>query len=271
MQTRDIIDSSTMNVSLVTAEPYTALDTLLAQRDEEPETGQEDADLCLSHSVCGLLHQDPETESSRGRMIETEMGRMRWKVVFGFVILLCFSSFSVTSFADSFTFSSIPSAPAAAGSTTGWGYSITNNSPTNWLFTTALSADPFTDGMPLSLFDFPILGPLAGASVAFDAVNAIGLYQLTWDPNAPAGAVNSGNFTVSAEWWDGDPFAGGTFISLADDMTHSYSTTIVSSGPVPVPEPVPEPSTLVLVISGLLAVYGTRRKLSINRNSKLSP
>jgi hypothetical protein len=191
------------------------------------------------------------------------------KIVFGLVILLCFS-LSVPSFADSFTFSVIPSAPAPAGSTIGWGYSITNDSPMNWLFTTLLNADPFTDGMPLNLFDFPILPPLAVAAVSFDEVNSIGLYQFTWDPNAPAGSVNSGNFTVSAEWWDGDPFAGGSFISLADDMTHAYSTTIVSSGPAPDPEPVPEPSTLVLVISGLVAVYGTR-KLSIKRNSKLSP
>ncbi len=31
-------------------------------------------------------------------------------------------------------------------------------------------------------------------------MNGIGVYELQWDPSAPVGTVNSGNFVLSGEW-----------------------------------------------------------------------
>jgi hypothetical protein len=138
--------------------------------------------------------------------------------------------------ADTYSFTALPADVAGpAGSTVGWGYSISNESTTSWLVLTALSAGAFEQGSPESLFDFPTLTPGEAVSVSFDPVNALGLYQLTWDATAPAGFVNTGLFTLTAEWWDGDPLAGGNFLSDAPDESAPYSATVTGSASVPEP------------------------------------
>jgi hypothetical protein len=151
--------------------------------------------------------------------------------------------------ADTLLFSLIPSngnVSGPPGSTVGWGYSITNESATNWLLTSGLSAGSFTFGTPNLLFDFPVLAPGGTATEAFDAVNGTGLYELTWDATAPNEYANFGLFTLGAEWWSGDPFNGGSFIQVAPDSVQAYSASVST-----VPEPVPEPSALVLMLCAL--------------------
>ena len=75
-----------------------------------------------------------------------------------------------------------------------------------------------SNGTPTLLFDFPILAPGGTVTEAFDSVNSIGLFELQWDVSAPVGFVNIGNFTLSGEWWDGDPLNGGNFIAAAPDI-----------------------------------------------------
>src|ERR1035441_834745 len=106
----------------------------------------------------------------------------------------------------------------APGSLVGWGYALTNTDSSNWFMATNLNSDSFSNGTPTPLFDFPILAPGAVATEAFDSVNSVGLYELQWDSSAPVGFVNSGDFTLSGEWWDGDPFNGGSFIADAPDI-----------------------------------------------------
>jgi hypothetical protein len=131
------------------------------------------------------------------------------------------------------------------GSTIGWGYELTNES-TDWLVFTGINADAFLYATPdSSLFDFPILAPGASASVAYDPGLLQGLLQLTWDALAPVGTTNSGLFLLSAEFWDGDPFAGGAVIGTAPDFTAAYSATVTGAAPVP------EPATLLLMATGL--------------------
>ena len=79
------------------------------------------------------------------------------------------------------------------------GYSITNESTTDWLLTINLNSDAFLDGTANSLFDFPEVAPGTTVTDAFDPINSIGLYELTWDPDAPTGFTNSGNFVLSAQ------------------------------------------------------------------------
>ncbi len=159
------------------------------------------------------------------------------------------------------SFSVIPlsgNVSGVAGSTVGWGYTITNSSLTDWLVIDGVNAGVFQHGKPdASIFDLPILGPGQTRMVSYDPVNFLGLYQLTWDVTAPEGFVNSGTFTVAAEWWNGDPSVlGSSFLALAVDQSARYSATVS-----PAASPVPEPSTLVLLLGGLAAVgLRSRRK-----------
>jgi hypothetical protein len=151
---------------------------------------------------------------------------------------------------DAYTFTTSPaggSISGVAGSTIGWGYSITNQSATDWLVTTNLNAGLFINCSPNSgLFDFPIIAPGTKATEAFNLAASLGLFDLAWNPGAPVGFGNSGQFTLSAEWWSGNPLAGGTFIADAVDQNAAYSATV--SAPV-VSSGAPEPSVL-----GMLAV-----------------
>jgi hypothetical protein len=162
------------------------------------------------------------------------------------LLLICSSA----AYADPFTFDTLPGSgdvAGPAGSTVGWGYSITNTSLTNWLVLSSVNAGTFLMGTPGALFDFPIVAPGTTATVAFDALAGLGLYQLTWDPTAPAGFVNSGTFVLSAEWWSGDPTAGGSFLAAADDQSAPYTATVTAVA-------VSVPSTLLLMAGGLAAM-----------------
>lgn len=135
----------------------------------------------------------------------------------------------------------------APGATVGWGYTITNFDSVNWLSLTGLSVDPFIHGTPQLLFDYPAIAPGSSLSVSYDGIN--GLYQFTWDSNAPLGFTNSGQFTLSADWYNGDPFAGGSFIDVAPERSASYTATVV-----------PLPAAWVLLTSGLAGLALSRRR-----------
>jgi hypothetical protein len=140
----------------------------------------------------------------------------------------------------------------APGSLVGWGYSITNTDPSDWFLSTDLNSDSFSNGTPTLLFDFPEVAPGATVTEAFDPMNSIGLFELQWDPSAPIGTVNSGNFVLSGELWDGDPFNGGTFIADALDTSATYTATVTGSGGSP------EPGSFPLLVSGLAVMIGWR-------------
>jgi hypothetical protein len=140
------------------------------------------------------------------------------------------------------------------GVTIGWGYSITNDDPVNWLVTSGVGADPFLSGTPDgSVFDFPIVAPGATVILPFDSTLAFGLYSFTWDLGTPVGAVNTGTFVVSAEWWDGEPGTGGNFVDFAADLTAPYSVTAAVA-------PVPEPASVGLLLLGAVARWARRRR-----------
>jgi hypothetical protein len=157
--------------------------------------------------------------------------------------------------ADSITFSLLPSdgnVSGPPGSLVGWGYSLKNDSSADWFSSTNLNSDSFSNGTPTLLFDFPNVGPGATVTEAFDPVSSIGLFELQWDPSAPVGFVNSGNFVLSGQWWDGDPLNGGNFIANATDTLSPYSATVTGSSSVP------EPSSFLLLASGIVAIIGWR-------------
>jgi hypothetical protein len=156
--------------------------------------------------------------------------------------------------ADSWTLGLLPPSGAIsgpAGATIGWGYTITNLSNTQWLVLSGISADPFQHATPNAIFNFPIVAPGTTVTLAFDPNNLLGLFALTWDTTAPFGFTNSGTFIVNGEWWDGDPFVGGNFLSFAPDGTAAYSATVV-----------PEPGSLLLLGGGAGLLLARKRKMA---------
>jgi protein-disulfide isomerase len=144
------------------------------------------------------------------------------------------------------------------GSLVGWGYSLMNTDPLNWFMSTNLNSDSFSNGTPTLLFDFPILSPGTTVTEPFDPMNGIGLFELLWDSSAASGFVNSGDFVLSGQWWDGDPLNGGNFIANAPDISLPYTATVNASGGGG-GGGVPEPSSLVLWASGIVAMIVWRK------------
>jgi protein-disulfide isomerase len=159
-------------------------------------------------------------------------------------------------FADTYTFSLVPASgdiSGAPGATIGWGYSITNDSTSDWLLATNLNADSFSYGTPILLFDFPEVAPGATVTELFDPVAMTGLYEDVLNSSAPNGSVDSGDFDLSAAWYNGDPFNGGTFIADAVDIEAPYSATVGTGT-----SSMPEPSSLLLCALGMAAIVALR-------------
>jgi hypothetical protein len=154
-----------------------------------------------------------------------------------------------------FVFSLDPAAGAivgAPGELVGWGYKLVNEDPTNTLVVTALSPSSFSFATPdSSLFDFPIVAAAGTASQPFDAVAGTGLLGALISPFAVAGQLETGTFTLFAEWWSGDPFAGGTFLRDADPAEVGFSLLVRVAV-------APEPSSALLVAIALASCLAGR-------------
>jgi len=154
--------------------------------------------------------------------------------------------------AASFDFNLLPSDGAisgTAGSTIGWGYSITNPSSAEWLVLSGLNVAPFLAATPNILFDFPTLKPGSTITESYDSLAGKGLLELLLSNSIGSTVVNSGEFELTAEWWSGDPFAGGSFVADADAVRASYQATDTASG-------TPEPGGAVLALSGVGVLAG---------------
>ncbi|MYN16611.1 hypothetical protein GTP81_07580 [Rugamonas sp. FT107W] len=155
-----------------------------------------------------------------------------------------------------FTFATLPAGGALTGhpgDTVGWGYQLVNTDALNWFVPTQLNATSFSIGTPdASYFDFPTLAPGASATVAFDAGAHAGLYGLQIFSFALPGMSDSGNFSLSGEWWSGDPLAGGTFLQVSDLQLAPLSVTLAVTG-------VPLPGTLWLLAAGLPLLWLAQR------------
>ena len=186
-----------------------------------------------------------------------------------FGIVLWTILFAATTYADTFTFSTIPasgSLSAAAGSTVGWGYSITNNSQDLWLEFTNIGTDAaFTNGFSNPIvFNFPLVAPNSTLTQVYDGIN--GLYEFTWSAGAPAGTSNSGNFVLNGDWLSPDPLdasAPGESLESISEFKVPYSVTVPASCEC---TPVPEGSSLPMLacgVGGLLLFNLNRKKLPL--------
>ncbi|GJJ04032.1 hypothetical protein RugamoR64_45700 [Duganella rhizosphaerae] len=157
-----------------------------------------------------------------------------------------------------FTFATLPAGGALTGhpgDTVGWGYQLVNTDPLNWFVPTQLNASSFSIGIPdASYFDFPVLAPGASTTVAFDALAHTGLYGLQIFAFALPGMSDIGSFSVSGEWWNGDPLGGASFLQASDVQLAPLSVTLAVTG-------VPLPGSLWLLALGLPLLWlGQRRR-----------
>lgn len=95
-----------------------------------------------------------------------------------------------------------------------------------------------------SLFDFPIIAPGQTDTTPFSIAAGTGLYQLTWDPNAPAGAINVGQFDVTGVFCADASFDGCS--DTVVDEFWPYQALVTSTATAP------EPSCTLLCIVGLV-------------------
>jgi hypothetical protein len=158
-----------------------------------------------------------------------------------------------------FSFSLLPADGAQsgpAGTSIGWGYSITNRS-SDYMVPTAINSDPFIHGTPLALFDFPVIAPNSTVTEAF-ALDSSGLFQLNWDTTAPSGFVNAGLFELSVSIYDNDPMAAGNLLFTTNDIYTPYSAIVAAAPAPPGPTNIPLPSTLTLLVMGGTMAAWTR-------------
>jgi len=176
--------------------------------------------------------------------------------------------FAQTAFAAPiWSFDTIPSGGAisgAPGQTVGWGYTITNSDLTDWLVITALDAPPFlsADPNPVGIFDFPIVPPNTTVNVPYVPGTA-GLYEVTVK-TAPPVTFEAGLFTLTADWFDGDPSLDSDIVFSEDSRQASFSLT-VSSAP---PPSIPEPPTWLLLVAGLVFL-GSRVPIHPHRRNPM--
>jgi PEP-CTERM motif len=143
-----------------------------------------------------------------------------------------------------------------AGTTVGWGFSISNTSTTDYLDISGIDSDLFAaaDGTPdASIFLFPNLAPGQTATQAYDPVAGLGLFQFTWNPGVATGTMESGQFRLMGAFCDPsvDQFCAED-VSVASVVlaTGAYTAT-VSPGSTTA---VPEPSSFLLLLSGLCGI-----------------
>ena len=166
--------------------------------------------------------------------------------------------------ADSLTFTVIPpDVSGPAGTTVGWGFSITNTSTSDYLDISGIDSDLFaaTDGIPdASIFLFPNLAPGQTETQNYDPVDQLGLFQFTWNSGLAVGTKESGQFQLSGAFCDPavDQFcAEDGSVSSVVLAAADYSATVSPSGVATVPEP----GSVGLLLAVIGSLFAMRKRI----------
>lgn len=79
------------------------------------------------------------------------------------------------------------------------------------------------------------------------------MYGVLLSSGAASGGSERGTFTLSGEWWSGDPFAGGSLLQLSDAVQADFSVLVGVAA-------VPVPATLPLLACGALALLAFQQR-----------
>jgi len=157
---------------------------------------------------------------------------------------------------DTYSFSTEPTdgvVSGTPGSTVGWGYSLTNNSTTDYLATLDVYGDVVLDSLgtvDTSIFDLPIVAPMGTVTESYDPGNQLGLSQLFLDPGSTPGTGATGNFFIDAVFCANYDPTTGLLLNCSDTVvTDSAAVTVSVTSPNGTP--IPEPSSMMLLLSGI--------------------
>jgi hypothetical protein len=154
------------------------------------------------------------------------------------------------------------------GSTSGWGYEITNNSPYDLVLTNFWIVDALASGTPnVGLFDYPEVAAGQTVSLAYHYDSLLGLMvglaEFTWDMGAAPGTVESSQFALDCAYYYEN--VDGVTVGVTPSVENGLPSTVYADFSVTTEEasPVPEPATMGLLALGLAAFGG--RRLRANR------
>ena len=88
----------------------------------------------------------------------------------------------------------------------------------------------------------------------FDAALHTGSYGVQIFPLSLPTQSDSGSFSLSGEWWSGDPLAGGIFLQAADTVPAPLLLEVVGVVAVPLP------GSLSLLALGLVLLLASQRR-----------
>jgi|HubBroStandDraft_1064217.scaffolds.fasta_scaffold591866_1 hypothetical protein len=173
--------------------------------------------------------------------------------------------------ADSLTFKLIPAdVSGPAGTTVGWGFSITNTTAPggDYLDISGIDSDLFssTDGLPdASIFPFPNLAPGQTATQLYDPTDALGLFQFTWNPGLPDGTTQTGEFQLLGAFCN----ASVDQFCAEDDSVPSVvlATAEYSASVGPSAVATPEPSSVGLMLAGIGLMFVMRKRIALQRRT----
>jgi hypothetical protein len=145
------------------------------------------------------------------------------------------------------------------GDTVGWGYTATNDSPTDWVVLTASDFSPpygWGTYQDFIQYYFVLLAPAGNPgdswTESFNVLTQTGVGSFLIDSLANPGDTATGNISISFDRYDGDPTIGGNYLGTG---------TVQAPASVTV-DAVPEPSTFFLLGGGLAGLFWVRRKNS---------
>ena len=159
---------------------------------------------------------------------------------------------------DTVTFDTTPSGgtlPVSnGGQTVGWGYTIQNLSTAYWYMATGLTSSSFTYATANpngAIFDYPILAPSAPAVTVpyqYSVTGSTGLFEIKWNTGLQYNTHETGFFTLSGDFYNGNPLASGTYVGAAPDVSTLYDASA------------PEPLSLLLFVTGFGVALLARKR-----------